>query len=235
MLPRFIAIDGPDGAGKTTLIRNLTQRLIAHNYPAFAARNPAGTKLGRAVRNLTVEATPEEEPSPFVQFHLQVAATAQLLREAYAPNIDKGFVLFDRYLLSLAVYQGVLPEAYFEDFVPRYFQATTTFPKPSLTVILVASPKVLLERLAGRNGEQEPADLMETEARINAQVSGFTRPGHWLPPGSNYMLINVEQNTEEQVLETVWSTVCQIWRIGGAAPVMDALDVAKQQLETFSK
>lgn len=225
---RFIVVDGPDGTGKTTLVRGLANRLIEAGRPAVPARNPAGTQLGAAIRKATIEVSPGEEPSPLAQFYAQVAATTQLVREQLVPNIQDGFVIFDRYLLSLAIYQGLIPKSYLPEFLPRYSQCTAHLPVPGFTVVLRASPEVIMSRIAARNlsiapvkgvvkgkgkkAPEPPKDVMETEARVNAQVHGFEIFECFMPPHSSYLGLDTDTRSEEQVLDVVWSAVQKIWQ-----------------------
>jgi thymidylate kinase len=219
--PRFIVVDGPDGTGKTTLVRGLAQRLIEAGIPVVPARNPAGTKLGAAIRKATIEVTPEEEPSPLAQFYAQVAATTQLVREKCIPNINNGFVIFDRYLLSLAVYQGIVPRAYLLDFIPRYAQCTAHLPVPGLTIVLGAELPVIMERIASRNAgaaskgrgkkAAPPKDVMETEDRIRGQIEGFNLFQCFISPTQNVMAVDTGTRDETQLLDLVWGTVQRVW------------------------
>lgn len=243
--PKFIVVDGPDGTGKTTLVRNLSNRLIEAGWPAVPARNPAGTKLGAAIRKATIEVAPEEEPATLSQFYAQVAATTQLVHEQLVPNIRDGFVIFDRYLLSLAVYQGLMPKVSLLDFIPRYAACTAHLPVPGLTVVLRSSTTVIQERIAKRNGATAApksrgrkaaapaADLMETEERINAQVLGFEYVKCFLPPDANFVQLDVDTRDEAKVLELVWSVVQRIWPTDLAGTGSDNLQKSREAISKF--
>ena len=103
---RFIALDGIDGAGKSSQIALLADWLRAGGRDVVACRDPGSTSAGDAIRailldrhDLHVDATAE--------MLLYMAARAQLVAEVVRPALDRGaWVISDRYLLANVVYQG---------------------------------------------------------------------------------------------------------------------------------
>lgn len=103
---RFIALDGIDGAGKSSQIALLVDWLRAGGRDVVACRDPGSTSAGDAIRailldrhDLHVDATAE--------MLLYMAARAQLVAEVVRPALDRGaWVISDRYLLANVVYQG---------------------------------------------------------------------------------------------------------------------------------
>lgn len=99
----FISFEGPEGSGKTTQIERLHQRLSQAGKEVVVLREPGGTKLGEAIRDLLKNS----DMAPEAELLLFAASRAQLVREAAVPALQAGHVvLCDRFLDSTNVYQG---------------------------------------------------------------------------------------------------------------------------------
>ncbi len=103
---RFIALDGPDGTGKSTQCRLLVDRLQAAGVAVTAAVDPGGTPVGAKLRELLLFGR-EHALSPRGEALLFMASRAELVHRVIRPALDRGeVVVSDRYLLSTVVYQG---------------------------------------------------------------------------------------------------------------------------------
>ena len=100
----FIAFEGGDGAGKSTQVRLLAQALRARGRTVTVTRQPGGTELGAAIRDLVLHG---DHVSPRAEALLFAADKAhhvdQLVRPALAAGED---VVTDRYTDSSVAYQG---------------------------------------------------------------------------------------------------------------------------------
>lgn len=106
MQGKFIVIEGPDGAGKTTQSKLLCQFLHSKGIEYLYTREPGGTKTGDAVRELLLN--PQSNISNMAECLLYASARAQLINEVIKPALNKGiWVISDRYLHSSIVYQGI--------------------------------------------------------------------------------------------------------------------------------
>ena len=109
----LIVFEGAEGAGKSTQLRRLAARLDALGLPHHAVREPGGTALGDAVRNLLLD--PAREIAPRAEALLFMASRAELVQRELRPRLAAGeIVLVDRYFLSTYAYQVAgrgLPEA----------------------------------------------------------------------------------------------------------------------------
>lgn len=103
----FIVMEGPDGSGKSTQIRLLQEFLQAEGYDCIVTREPGGTKIGEAVRNVILN--PDyEEMSDVTEMLLYAASRAQLMAEVIEPALQEGkVVISDRFVDSSMVYQGI--------------------------------------------------------------------------------------------------------------------------------
>jgi len=101
----FIAIEGGEGAGKTTQAQ-LLYRALAPRFPTILTREPGGTPLGERIRELLLD--PSLRPiNPRAELLLFLAARAQHIEEVIRPALEKGMVVIsDRFSLSSLAYQG---------------------------------------------------------------------------------------------------------------------------------
>jgi dTMP kinase len=108
---KLIVFEGVEGSGKTTHIASTYKWLRgsewSKTWPTIATRQPGGTDLGVAIRQLLLE---EEEDYPLhdrAELLLYAADRAQHLEEIVKPQLDAGgIVLCDRYTDSTIAYQG---------------------------------------------------------------------------------------------------------------------------------
>lgn len=102
----FIAIEGPDGSGKTTQAARLVEFLRGTGRTVVACREPGGTLLGDQLRSLVLNRS-EMAPVLRAETLLYMASRAQLVEDVIRPALASGAVVVtDRYLLSNVVYQG---------------------------------------------------------------------------------------------------------------------------------
>ncbi len=106
-MTRYIALEGPDGCGKTTQAQRLVGWLEARGHRVRAVREPGSTPVGEALRRLLLDPA-SGELSAVAEALLFSAARAELVRREVAPALASGAVVVaDRCWLSTFVYQGV--------------------------------------------------------------------------------------------------------------------------------
>jgi dTMP kinase len=109
---RFIALEGIDGCGKTTQLEALrqwlpTSGLMAPGARVIVSREPGGTALGKALRDLLLHPPSEAAPVPRAELLLYGADRAQHVETVLRPALERGdWVLCDRFTGSTAAYQG---------------------------------------------------------------------------------------------------------------------------------
>jgi len=103
---KFIVLDGPDGCGKSTQTKLLTQWLEQHGVETETFRDPGTTAIGEKIRQILLN--PEHiAMSTRTELLLYMAARAQLWQEKIAPALNKNkCVILDRWLSSTCAYQG---------------------------------------------------------------------------------------------------------------------------------
>ncbi|GAA4412799.1 dTMP kinase [Fodinibacter luteus] len=100
----FIAFEGGDGAGKSTQVRLLAQALRERGRTVAVTRQPGGTELGAAIRDLVLHG---DHVSPRAEALLFAADKAHHVDELVRPALERGeVVITDRYTDSSVAYQG---------------------------------------------------------------------------------------------------------------------------------
>ena len=108
----FIALEGIDGCGKTTQLQALhrwlpTSGLMPSGAQLVTTREPGGTALGQALRELLLRPPAATQLEPMTELLLYAADRAQHVAEVVRPALDAGhWVLCDRFTGSTAAYQG---------------------------------------------------------------------------------------------------------------------------------
>lgn len=157
----FISFEGGEGCGKSTQIKALAKNLEARGREVLLTREPGGTPLGEALRNLIQHDSEGQAMCPQAELLLFAASRAQLAREVIQPALDAGkIVLCDRYLDSTTVYQGVA-RALDPAEVAAINQFATGTVRPHCTLLLDLDPETGLERVQARS--KGALDRMERE------------------------------------------------------------------------
>jgi dTMP kinase len=103
---RFIALEGPDGAGKSTVAESLAERLSAEGRKVLVTHEPGGTPLGEQVRAILLDGASVDR-APETDALLFNAARSQLVRDVIRPAMAQGeVVICDRFADSTLAYQG---------------------------------------------------------------------------------------------------------------------------------
>lgn len=134
----FIVLEGPEGAGKTTLARALAARMREDGDDPLAVREPGGTPVAEVLRHELLDA--DRVLRPEAELLYVVTARADLVARVILPALESGrTVMSDRYDLSTIAYQGAgrgLPL----DHVRWVNRAATGGLEPDLTLVLDIDP-----------------------------------------------------------------------------------------------
>ncbi len=101
---RYVAVEGTDGVGKTTLCNNLSERLRELGIAVERVREPGGTDLGEKIRQLLLHGG---DMADWTEALLFAAQRSELVDKVVRPALDEGrWVLSDRSVYSSLAYQG---------------------------------------------------------------------------------------------------------------------------------
>jgi len=176
---RFVVLEGIDGCGKTTQLQALRQwlpssGLLAPGARLVVSREPGGTALGQALRDLLLHPPQGVQPLPRAELLLYAADRAQHVEALLMPALQAGdWVLCDRFTGSTAAYQGYgrgLPLA----LIDTLESLATGGLQADLTLWLDVSLAESRRRRGGRRGGQM-ADRIEAagEAFMSRVADGF--------------------------------------------------------------
>ena len=145
MRGKFITLEGMDGAGKSTHIPTIVAALQARGLEVLSTREPGGTKLGEALRELLLHQPMHTETETLLMF----AARREHIAQVIAPALARGaYVLSDRFTDASFAYQcggrrvDVNKVKVLEQWVHGDLQ-------PDLTLLFDVPVEVSIQRLAG--------------------------------------------------------------------------------------
>lgn len=106
MYPRFVTLEGGEGAGKSTVLHAVRDALAEGGDEVVCTREPGGTPLAELIRGLLLD--PGHAPaSADTELLLMFAARVQHVRETIVPALARGaWVISDRFTDSSYAYQG---------------------------------------------------------------------------------------------------------------------------------
>ncbi len=177
---KFIAIDGGEGSGKTSVMEFLKGEL--QWAPVVFTREPGGTEIAEVIRNVALSKEYTEEMNAVTELFLMCAARMQHVKNKILPALERGtHVITDRFSLSTYAYQ-----LWGQDRLELFSQLTQMDAmargavhnghalvgalKIDLQIVLDVDPTVGLARIAKRKGETTRFD--EKDIEFHKRVRG---------------------------------------------------------------
>ena len=203
----LIVFEGSEGAGKTTQIALLYERLAKAGTPVVKHREPGGTAIGEDVRKLLLET--KYDPTARTEALLFMASRGQLIEREIAPALKRGMVvLLDRFFLSTYAYQ-IAGRGLPEPEIRAANALATAGVKPDLNLLLELPAQEGIAR-AGKRGahdrmEKADAAFHERVARAFAEFASDAWQSAHAEAGT---VVTIDaRGTEKQVHERVVDAV----------------------------
>ena len=190
MNTNYIAFEGIDGSGKTSLIENLSTILDSLNKKHIIVREPGGTSVGEGIRELLL--SHDYQVNPLAEALLMSASRSQLIQETVIPTINKGqVVVTDRSAYSSVAYQGVGRGLGYQEIYQLNDLAIDGF-WPEKVILLDIDPKISLSRqkIADRIGSGEVDFFQKVRSGYLKLADEFE---------SQFLVLNATKSIDENV------------------------------------
>lgn len=103
----FITLEGPDGSGKSTIVKLLSEYFNEKGFEVVLTREPGGTQIGEKIRDIVLD-NKNIEMSSTTEALLYAASRAQHIQEKILPSLEDGkIIICERFVHSSLVYQGI--------------------------------------------------------------------------------------------------------------------------------
>ncbi len=205
----FITFEGPEGSGKTTQVKRLTEELRGRGCDVLAVREPGGTSISEQIRDV-LHSLNNREMQPRTEILLYCAARAQLVGQIIRPHLQSGgVVLCDRYADSTMAYQG-----YGHGLDLELLRAITRFATggltPDLTLLLDMDVETgLRRRKAGGDWNRLDAYDLDFHQRVRR---GYLKLAEDEP--QRWVVVDARAGVEE-LGERIWEAVAEWLEVRG--------------------
>ncbi len=193
MTKSFITFEGPEGSGKTSVIKEVEAALKAQNIDVIVTREPGGVALSERIRSLLLDFV-DEKMDARTEAMLFAASRRQHVVEVIRPALEAGkVVLCDRYIDSSLAYQGVARDLGIEEVYALNLFAIEDL-IPDLTLFIDVKPEVGLSRVRSNQRDMDRLDL-ETLEFHQKVYEGYLQLAELEP--DRIKVINGEQPIED--------------------------------------
>ncbi|MBK5276983.1 MAG: dTMP kinase [Desulfuromonadales bacterium] len=205
----FITFEGIEGCGKTTQIRNLSDRLTVAGYNTLLTREPGGCRIADKIRAILLDAE-NQGMVPLTELLLYAAARAQHVAEVIVPAMNSGaIVLCDRFTDATIAYQHNgrgIERATIDSLNSLACQSLS----PDLTVLMdcdvatgLARAKRRIEGASGPREERFELEALPFHQRVR---DGYLRlaadqPNRFLTISASGTIDEISREITERVLE----------------------------------
>ncbi len=194
----FVTFEGPEGGGKSTLIRGLAEALRSEGLDVLVTREPGAGEIGKSIREILLHG---EQLDPKAELFLFLADRAQHVAAVIRPSLDKGVcVLCDRHADSTIVYQGY-GRGLDLDLLRAWNQFATGGLTPDVTFLLDLDPSLGLGRIASKDRlDSEPVEF-HNMVRAGFLAEAKLAPERWIVLDAGMPPEDVLQQARAQLRE----------------------------------
>ena len=161
----FVAIDGPNGVGKTTLLEEIEKNIKSKNVQLYKTKEPTNSILGKFIREIS------EEINGDTLACLVSADRYEHLKNEIIPELKKGkIVITDRYILSSLILQVM--DGVKESFI---LNLNSKIIKPDLQLAIFAEEEIIQNRLKQRDKLTRFEKNNQSKKEINNMEKGIEK------------------------------------------------------------
>ena len=161
----FVAIDGPNGVGKTTLLEEIEKIIKSKNVQLYKTKEPTNSILGKFIREIS------EEINGDTLACLVSADRYEHLKNEIIPELKKGkIVITDRYILSSLILQVM--DGVKESFI---LNLNSKIIKPDLQLAIFAEEEIIQNRLKQRDKLTRFEKNNQSKKEINNMKKGIDK------------------------------------------------------------
>ena len=149
----FIALEGPDGSGKSTIMKLIIDYFNEKNIDFISTREPGGTVIGEEIRHIILDKK-NQNMSAETEALLYAASRGQHVHEKILPALEAGkIVITERFILSSLAYQGVGRGLGIEE-IRMINDFAIKGIRPDLTLFFHVDPILTLKRKTEEGGDR---------------------------------------------------------------------------------
>ncbi|MDR0491410.1 MAG: dTMP kinase [Oscillospiraceae bacterium] len=208
-LGKFIAFEGIDGAGKSTQIRRLVERLSSIGIKCYETREPTDSPIGSLIHQMMTGRIIADNKVIASMFIADRVDHLLNKTDGILEMVNNGVsVLTDRYYFSSYAYNGVDIDM---DWVIQGNAISANILRPTLTVFLDIPVKAAIERI---QRERFRTELYETEERLIAVRAKYFEAFEKLEGVENVAIVDAEADTAT-VQKRIWDVVSGFFGYSG--------------------
>ena len=215
----FIVFDGAEGAGKSTQVQRLKQRLEGLGRGVLLVRDPGSTRIGEQVRAILLNPA-NDDMAMRCEMLLYMAARAQMMSETIRPALEAGkTVISDRFVSSTLAYQ-LGGEGLTADDIRGVADVAITGRWPDMTVLLDLPVAVSSARVKPKFLLPFPENVQDAAARaVKDRIEQRPREYHeqvrrnYLRQAADhpdrYRIVHADRTIDE-VHEDIWAAIAPL-------------------------
>ena len=162
MTGKFITFEGPEGSGKTSVIKAVKEYLSNEGYDILTTREPGGIKIAEKIRDIILDKE-NTEMNAHTEALLFAASRSQHFNEKIIPALQEGKIIFcDRFIDSSLAYQGHARGLGIDE-VYQINRFAIGDHMPDLTIFIDVPPEVGLNRVFSNIRKIDRLDLETIE------------------------------------------------------------------------
>ena len=206
--PRFITLEGGEGAGKSTQAKRVAEALKTRGISCIVTREPGGSPGAEEIRKLLVEGEPGKWDA-LTETLLMFAARADHVAHTIRPALDAGnWVICDRFTDSTYAYQGVGRGLVREKITEIQWAVLGNF-APDFTLILDLPVDAGLRRAGARKSAETRFEQFDKDFHEKLRTA-FRDIARREP--DRCVLIEA-QGTEDEVAPLIWNTIAKRYNL----------------------